>query len=111
MSVLSLFGTISVGYQWSYEVFVVVLKCKVWVMNNLERKLLILVHKDLYDETAIEKEAQELHQLLTKTEKQILHTVEYVNLHRGGITQNKIRIENALRRPALGAFQFILHKN
>jgi len=82
-------------------------------MKNMERELLILLPEEFYDEVALQQEAGFLHRVLTQVDT-LEHTaeaVEYLNLHRGGITQNKLRIENALRRPVLGHFQFIIHKN
>ncbi len=82
-------------------------------MKRLDRELLILLPDDRYDDIALEHQAVHLHKMLDNIDT-LAHTavaVEFMNLHRGGITNNRLRIENALRRPVLGSFQFILHKN
>lgn len=82
-------------------------------MKSLDRELLILLPEERYDNVAMEHQAVYLHKMLDQVDT-LSHTVsvvEFLNLHRGGITNNRLRIENALRRPVLGSFQFILHKN
>ncbi len=82
-------------------------------MRNLHRDLLMLMPENLYSKATIECEAGFLEKALNEidTIDNAVKAVEYVNLHRGGITQNKLRIETALRRPVLDSFQFIIHKN
>ena len=82
-------------------------------MKKPGRELLILLPEELYDDVALKHEAEGLHHLLdaVDTLSHMVSAVELLNLHRGGITHNPLRIENALRRPVLGPFQFILHKN
>lgn len=83
------------------------------MMKGPERELVILLPESRYKEAVIEKQTLRLHELLNTVETldNYKRAVEFVNLHRGGITQNPLRIEMALRRPVLGSFQFILHKN
>lgn len=82
-------------------------------MKKTERELLLLLSEELYDDVALEHEALCLHQMLDEidTLSHVADAVEYLSLHRGGITNKRIRVEQALLSPVLGPFQFILHKN
>ncbi len=82
-------------------------------MKKPERELLLLLPEERYDDVALEHEAFCLHQMLDKVDAvaHVAAAVEFLNLHRGGITNQRLRVEQALRRPVLGPFQFILHKN
>lgn len=82
-------------------------------MKRPERELLLLLPEDRYDHVTLEHEAVCLHQVLDEVDTlaHVTEVVEFLNLHRGGITNNRLRVEQALRRPLLGSFQFILHKN
>ncbi len=86
---------------------------KVREMKNLQRELLIMLPEDLYGEETIANEAEFLDHMLKDidTIENTANVVEYLNLNRGKITQKKLRIETALRRPVLDPFQFIIHKN
>ncbi len=82
-------------------------------MKKPERELLLLLPEERYDDVALEHEALCLHQMLDQVDviARVAEAVEFLNLHRGGITNHRLRIEQALLRPVLGPFQFILHKN
>lgn len=82
-------------------------------MKAADRELVILLPEGRHYNTITEKETLWLHELLNDVEtlENYIHAVEFVNLHRGGISNNPLRIELALRRKILGSFQFILHKN
>lgn len=82
-------------------------------MKNSDRELLILLPEDRYDDVALERQAIGLNEMLDHidTPSHTVKVVEFLNLHRGGFTHNPLRIENALRRSRLGAFQFIIYKN
>lgn len=82
-------------------------------MKVPDRELVILLPAGRYHEGVMENQTLRLHELLNNVEtlENYKRAVEFVNLHRGGITQNPLRIEMALRSAVLGPFQFILHKN
>ncbi|MGH2642529.1 MAG: hypothetical protein ACRDE2_01150 [Chitinophagaceae bacterium] len=82
-------------------------------MKAPDRELVILLGEGKQHSTVTERETLWLHELLNHVEtlENYIQAVEFVNLHRGGISQNPLRIELALRRKVLGPFQFILHKN
>jgi hypothetical protein len=82
-------------------------------MNVPDRELVILLPHGRYDDQVMERQAIWLHELLNHVEtlENYVSAVEFMNLHRGGITHNRLRIELALMRNKLGPFQFILHKN
>lgn len=82
-------------------------------MKLPERELVILLDEDNYDDVALERQTTGLHHLLDQIEtlENIIQAVEYLNLHRGGVSNNRLRIEMALRSRKPGPFQFIIHKN
>lgn len=82
-------------------------------MKATGRELVILLPEGRHQDTVTEKQTLWLHELLNHVEtlENYIHAVEFVNLHRGGVTHNPVRIELALRKKSLGSFQFILHKN
>ncbi|HEX5553716.1 MAG TPA: hypothetical protein VFX43_10755 [Chitinophagaceae bacterium] len=82
-------------------------------MNVPDRELVIMLPHDRYNEQVMERQALWLHELLNHVETldNYIQAVEFLNLHRGGISNNRLRIELALSRKTLGPFQFILHKN
>lgn len=82
-------------------------------MKVPDRELVILLPHTKYNEEVLEKQTVWLHELLDQIEtiEHFTAAVEFLNLHRGGITNNPLRIETALRRRELGSFQFIIHKN
>lgn len=82
-------------------------------MKLPDRELVILLLEDKYDDIALERQTMGLHKLLDQVEtlENTIAVVEYLNLHKGGISSRPLHIEMALRRKKLGPFQFILHKN
>ncbi|TAN20980.1 MAG: hypothetical protein EPN37_00815 [Chitinophagaceae bacterium] len=82
-------------------------------MKATGRELVILLPEGKHQNTITEKQTLWLHELLNNVEtlENYVKAVEFVNLHRGGITHNPLRIELALQRKVLGSFQFLLHKN
>lgn len=82
-------------------------------MRAPDRELVFLLPHNRHDNEVLEKQTVWLHALLDHVEtiENYIHAVEFLNLHRGGISNNPVRIEMALRRKELGSFQFILHKN
>lgn len=82
-------------------------------MKVPERELVILLPQSKTSEVVLERQTLWLHGLLNQVETLENYTkaVEFLNLHRGGITNNAVRIQLALRRRTLGPFQFIIHKN
>jgi hypothetical protein len=82
-------------------------------MKVPDRELVILLPHGRYDTHVMDKQTMWLHGLLNRVEtlENYVAAVEFVNLHRGGISHNRLRIELALSRDQLGPFQFILHKN
>lgn len=82
-------------------------------MKVPDRELVILLPHSRYNDYVFERQAVGLHELLDQIEtiENYIPAVEFLNIHRGGITNNPVRIELALRRKELGSFQFIIHKN
>lgn len=82
-------------------------------MKVPDRELVILLPQGEDPDGMSERQTAWLHTLLNKVEtiEHYVEAVELLNLHRGGITQNPVRIELAFRRKKLGPFQFLLHKN
>lgn len=82
-------------------------------MRAPDRELVILLPHSKYNDQVMEKQALWLHELLdhVETMENCIPAVEFLNIHRGGISNNPVRIEMALRKKKLGSFQFILHKN
>jgi hypothetical protein len=82
-------------------------------MKVPDRELRILLPHGRYNDQVMEVQTVKLHKLLDQVEtlENYISAVEFLNLHRGGISNNPLRIELALRRKSLGPFQFILHKN
>lgn len=77
------------------------------------RELVIVLPEGKQHNMVTEKQTLWLHELLNNVEtlENYILAVEVVNLHRGGLTNNPIRLEFALRKKVLGPFEFILHKN
>lgn len=82
-------------------------------MKVPDRELVIVLPEGRYDHVVMERQTRWLHEVLNHVEtlENYISAVEYMNLHRGGISRNPIRIEMALRRKTLGPFQFIIHMN
>jgi hypothetical protein len=82
-------------------------------MKVPDRELVILLPHTRGNDRVLEKQAIWLHELLDRVEtiENCIPAVEFLNIHRGGISNNPLRIEMALRRKELGSFQFIIHKN
>lgn len=82
-------------------------------MKVPDRELVILLPHGKYNDLVWEKQTLWLHDLLNRIEtiENYIPAVEFLNIHRGGISNNPIRVEMALRRKELGSFQFIIHKN
>lgn len=82
-------------------------------MKAPDRELVILLPHGKYNDRVWEKQALWLHDLLDRVEtiENCIPAVEFLNIHRGSISNNPVRIEMALRRKKLGSFHFIIHKN
>lgn len=82
-------------------------------MKVPDRELVIIQPSDKYGDQVMEKQTMWLHGLLDRVEtiENCIPAVEFLNMHRGGISNKPLQIEMALRRKELGAFQFIIHKN
>lgn len=82
-------------------------------MKVPDRELVILSPHGKYNDQHLEKQTLWLHELLDRVEtiQNYIPSIEFMNVHRGGISNNPIRVEMALRRKKLGSFQFLIHKN
>jgi len=82
-------------------------------MKVPDRELVILLPHGRDSSEVLEGQTLRLHQLLNRVEttENYVNAIELLNLHRGGITHNRIRLEMALAKKRLGAFEFLLHKN
>lgn len=82
-------------------------------MKVPDRELVILLPHGRDSSEVLEDQTQRLHRLLNRVEitENYVNAIELLSLHRGGITHNRIRIEMALAKRRLGAFEFLLHKN
>lgn len=82
-------------------------------MKVPDRELVILLPQGRHHDEAPERQADSLHRLLNGVEtlEHYTEAVELLNLHRGGITHNAVRIQLALSKRRLGPFEFLLHKN
>lgn len=107
-------GTLKLNKVTVFPDFILLLKrLNIFTMKLPDRELLILLPENRFDDIALEKQTTCLHELLDLVEnlEHYIPAIEYVNLHRGGISSSPLRIELALRRKVLGPFQFIIHKN
>lgn len=77
------------------------------------RELVILLPDGKQHHAVSDQQTLWLHELLNNVEtlENYILAVEVVNLHRGGLTNNHLRVEFTLRKKVLGPFEFILHKN
>lgn len=82
-------------------------------MKVPDRELVILLPQGRDPSEVLERQTLRLHELLNQVEttERYVQAIELLNLHRGGISHNRIRIEMALAKRTLGAFEFLLHKN
>lgn len=82
-------------------------------MKVPDRELVILLPHGRGGDENPETHTTRLHALLNgvETTEHYVEAVELLNLHRGGISHNRIRIEMALAKKTLGPFEFLLHKN
>ena len=82
-------------------------------MKVPDRELVILLPHGRDSSGVLERQTLGLHKLLNRVEttENYVRAVELLNLHRGGISHHRVRIELALSKKTLGAFEFLLHKN
>lgn|GEM_PF-3038848 len=82
-------------------------------MKVPDRELVILLPQERNNSAVLERQTLRLHEILNKVEttEHYVEAIELLNLHRGGISHNRIRIEMALSKKRLGPFEFLLHKN
>jgi hypothetical protein len=82
-------------------------------MNKKNRDLLLLVKNNAFDAAALDKEVDQLHQLLFAIERldHFVKAHELIDMRRYKIYNSSFRIKNAIREKKEQAFVFLFNKN
>ena len=80
-------------------------------MKNYDRDLLVLYKADVYNEDLLQKEVENLHQILLRVERSDIFCSVHELVTRNKITQKARRILKATRHLTLRPFQFLINKN
>ena len=80
-------------------------------MKNYDRDLLVLYKADVYNEDLLQKEVENLHQILLRVERSDIFCRAHELVTRNKITQKARSILKATRHFRLRPFQFLVNKN
>jgi len=80
-------------------------------MKNYDRDLLVLYKADVYNEDLLQREVENLHQILLKVERSDIFCFSHELVTRNRITQKARSILKATRHLRLKPFQFLINKN
>ena len=80
-------------------------------MKNYDRDLLVLYKADVFDEDLLQREVENLHQILLKIERSDIFCLSHELVTRNKITQKLRAILKATRNIRLKPFQFLINKN
>ena len=80
-------------------------------MKNYDRDLLVLYKADVYNEDLLQKEVENLHQILLRVERGDIFCRSHELVTRNKITQKARSILKAARHFRLRPFQFLVNRN
>ena len=80
-------------------------------MKNYDRDLLVLYKADVYNEDLLQKEVENLHQILLRVERNDIFCSVHELVTRNKITQKARSIIRATRHLRLKHFRFLINKN
>jgi len=80
-------------------------------MKNYDRDLLVLYKADVFSEDLLQREVENLHQILLKVERSDVFCLSHELVTRNKITPKIRSILQATRRIRLKPFQFLINKN
>jgi hypothetical protein len=80
-------------------------------MKNYDRDLLVLYKADVYNEDLLQREVENLHQILLKVERIDVFCLAHELVTRNKITSKVKAILKATRNIRLRPFQFLINKN
>jgi hypothetical protein len=80
-------------------------------MKNYDRDLLVLYKADVFSEDLLQREVENLHQILLKVERNDIFCLSHELVTRNKITQKIRSILKATCRIRLKPFQFLINKN
>jgi hypothetical protein len=80
-------------------------------MKHYDRDLLVLYKADVYNEDLLQREVENLHQILMKVERNDFFCIAHELVTRSRITQKARAILKATRNIRLKPFQFLVNKN
>jgi len=80
-------------------------------MKNYDRDLLVLYKADVFNEDLLQREVENLHQILLKVERNDIFCFAHELATRNKITQKAKSILKATRHFRLKPFQFLINKN
>lgn len=80
-------------------------------MKNYDRDLLVLYKADVFDEDLLQREVENLHQILLKIERSDIFCLSHELVTRNKITHKLKAILKASRNIRLKPFQFLINKN
>jgi hypothetical protein len=80
-------------------------------MKNYDRELLLLYSADVFNDDLLQREVENLHQILLKVERSDIFCLAHELVTRNRITQKAKSILRATRRLRLKPFQFLINKN
>jgi hypothetical protein len=80
-------------------------------MKNYDRDLLLLYKADIYNEDLLQREVENLHQILLRVERSDVFCLAHELVTRNKITSRVRAILKATRNLRLKPFQFLINKN
>jgi len=80
-------------------------------MKNYDRDLLVLYKADVFDEDLLQREVENLHQILLKIERSDIFCLSHELVTRNKITRKVRTILKATRQIRLKPFRFLINKN
>lgn len=80
-------------------------------MKNYDRDLLVLYKADVFNEDLLQREVENLHQILLNVERSDIFCLAHELVTRNKITQKTKSILRATRHIRLKPFQFLINKN
>ena len=80
-------------------------------MKNYDRDLLVLYKADVFNEDLLQREVENLHQILLNVERSDIFCLAHELVTRNKITQKAKSILRATRHLRLKPFQFLINKN
>jgi len=80
-------------------------------MKNYDRDLLVLYKADVYNDDLLQRDVENLNQILLKVERSDIFCLSHELVTRSKITQKASAILRATRRVTLKPFRFLINKN